>query len=502
LFHFFGKKKIEVKKKYFESDKKIPHSIDQSLAYLQKKLGKTEEVKIRHLYLQNGQYHLSVVFMDSITDSQKLNKLIESIQNTKEMNINDKHQLLNELINNILPFSQISILKSMSEIIESILSGHSALLIEGIDASLSINMKKEEIHHTVVLSEGSSFIEDINTNIRLIRNRCKHEGLRFLKFKIGQMTNTEVNLVFIDGICEKKLVQEIKQRIDQMDIDDEYESFYIEEWIVDHPTSIFPQMNYTERPEKVVDMLLKGHVAIVVDGAPWSFIAPTVFLQFFSSDGNRRLNPFLSNFLNTLRILSFFFSILFPPLYIALTTIHQEILPTSLALQMAAARSVVPFPTIIEALIIELTLLILREASVKLSTSIGNLISIVGIIIAGQVAVGAGIVSSFMFIVIALSGISSFMISNYSIEFVTRVLRFPFMIIASILGLPGIIISMLILIAYMASVQSFGVPYLAPITPYSSLDIKGTFIRNSLAKKRKKIYKNRQRSEFEVEKKE
>ncbi|WP_243292463.1 spore germination protein [Bacillus sp. FJAT-47783] len=514
MLHLLGRKKVQLKGKSTSSDKKIPISIEETYECIQTKLGHSKDIKIRYLQVLAEKQRVAVVYLETMVDQKQLSKLLESLltmSNVEELKTPE--QFADDMIKKQLPFSSISTLTMISEMIEALLVGNSILLMDRSFIALSISTSNAEFRsieepsvETEVRGTKESFIEDIQANVRLIRRKCKNEGLRILKLKIGEITNTEVNIVYIDGLANIELVQEVKRRISQIEIDGVLESFYIEEWIVDYPKSIFPQMNSTERPDKVVAMLLEGHVAIFVDGTPWSLIAPTVFIQFFTTSGDYYSNYIFSTFLRWIRIMSFLFSLTVPSLYIALSTMHQEMFPTTLALRIAGARSGVPFPAIFEALIMEISFEILREAGVRLPRVAGQAVSIVGALIIGQAAVDAGLVSPIMVIAVALTGISSFTNANYSLAMVTRILRFPLMIVASILGMPGITIALLMLLTYMASIKSFGVPYLSPIAPLTVQDLKDTIIRfpwKNLEKKRKIMMINHQNgSEFEVKEKE
>lgn len=223
--------------------------------------------------------------------------------------------------------------------------------------------------------------------------------------------------------------------------------------------------------------LLEGKVAIIVDGTPFVLLVPTFIVDFFQSSEDYYQRADIGSLLRLLRYLGFFLALLTPSIYIALTTFHQEMIPNQLLISLAAQREGVPFPAFVEALIMEITFDILREAGTRMPRAVGSAISIVGALVLGQAAVEAGIVSSAMVIVVSLTAISSFVFPSPDLSSSIRLLRFPFMTLAAMFGLLGIIIGAIIMVMHLASLRSFGIPYLSPMGPLILQDQKDAFIR-------------------------
>jgi spore germination protein KA len=265
--------------------------------------------------------------------------------------------------------------------------------------------------------------------------------------------------------------------VTRIDIDAVLESNYLEEFMEDSPWSPFPQLNATERPDKVAAGLLSGQVAVLVDNTPFALIMPVTFPQFLQATEDYYDGFYFATFNRIMRFIALNIALLLPSLYIAIVTFHQEMLPTPLLFSLAAGRENTPFPAFIEALLMEVIFEILREAGVRLPRPIGQATSIVGALVIGQAAVNAGLVSPAMVIVVALTALASFLIPTPSGGFTIRMLRFPIMFMAASLGLFVIMATLMAILIHLCSLRSFGVPYLAPLVPFDRYSLKDTFIR-------------------------
>jgi spore germination protein KA len=255
------------------------------------------------------------------------------------------------------------------------------------------------------------------------------------------------------------------------------ESGYLEEFIEDNPYSPFPQVVHTERPDRVTASLLEGRVAILTDGTPFALIVPAEFITLMQSPEDYYERYMVATAIRWLRYIGFAMSLLLPSLYIAITTFHQEMIPTRLLISLAAAREGVPFPALVEALMMEFTFEALREAGIRLPRAVGQAVSIVGALVIGQAAVQAGIVSPLMVIVVAITGIASFMNPAFNIALTMRLMRFPLMLLAATLGLFGVMVGILAILIHLAGLRSFGVPYLSSLAPLHTKDLKDVAVR-------------------------
>lgn len=464
----------------------IPTNLDELTSYLHNELGKSPDVVFRELLLANGKLKACVVYIvglvqTSVINRQILNTLLSIDDQAK---IGQDSKLIDHITFQLLPVGHVSQISDKKLLTEAVLNGNTLLLFDGQSCAISVSTTggqrrsiQEPSSEVEVRAPRESFVEYMIINQAMIRRKLKNSSLRFLTMRIGKKTNTQVAIAYLHGVADPTLVEEVKQRLNKIEIDGVLESLYIEQFISDTPFSIFPQIDHTERPDRVCAMLMEGRIAILVDGTPWVLIVPAVFFQFLTSVGDYYSNYVFASFVRILRFVAFIFALVVPSFYIALTTMHQEMFPTALVLQIAGARSGVPFPAIVEALLMELSFELLREAGIRLPKAAGQAVSIVGALIIGQAAVEAGIVSPIMIIVVALTGISSFAIPSYELGSALRVLRFPLMIVASILGIPGITVALLVFLTYLVSLSSFGVPYFSPFTPLHKKDLKDTIFR-------------------------
>lgn len=391
---------------------------------------------------------------------------------------------LTEIKESLLTVADVKEEQDLQKMIHGVLSGDTALLADGFPAALVVSTRgwearsiSEPITEGAVRGPRDGFVETLQTNISLLRRRVKSPDLRFETMIAGRATRTDVAVAYIRGTVNEGVLAEVRRRLGRIDTDSILESGYIEEFIRDHPYTPFPLVEHSERPDKIAAALLEGRVAILVDGTPFVLMVPTVFLQLFQASEDYYITYHFATMIRWGRFMGFLFTLYLPSLYIAVTTIHHELLPTTLALALAGAREGVPYPALVEALLMEMTFEALREAGIRLPRPVGQAVSIVGALVIGDAAVRAGLVSPAMVIVVAFTGIASFSVPSYKLILTLRLLRFPMMTIAAVLGLPGVIMASVALLAHLVSLRSFGVPYLSPVAPYSRRDLKDTLIR-------------------------
>ena len=385
---------------------------------------------------------------------------------------------------NLIGAVSVKTVGAMPELVNQVVYGDAALLIDGVDTAILINARQwesrsveEPFTEPVVRGPRDGFVERLRTNTTLVRRRIKTPRLKMETYKIGQLTETDVVVAYIEGIANPKVVEEVRRRLKRISIDGILESGYIEELIEDQPYSIFPQINVTERPDKVAANLLEGYVAIMVDNTPVVLIVPvTVPFLLQSSEDYYNRYPY-AIFIRVLRFIALNIALLLPSLYIAIITYHHEMLPTPLFISIASQREGTPFPAFVEALFMETVFEILREAGIRLPRQIGQAVSIVGALVIGDAAVNAGLVSPAIVMVVALTAIASFTVPNFSASLSIRILRFPIMVLAATLGLFGIMTALMVILYHLCSLRSFGVPYLSPLAPMNLHDMEDTIIR-------------------------
>ena len=329
----------------------------------------------------------------------------------------------------------------------------------------------------VIRGPREGFVEALGVNTSLIRRRIKSPDLKLISMEIGRYTKTKVVIAYIEGIADKTLIEEVNTRLKRIDIDGILESGMIEEFIEDNPYSPFPQVLATERPDVVTANLLEGRAAILVDGTPFSMVIPTTLYSLLQASEDYYARFIMATAVRWLRYLFVVISLLLPSLYVAVITYHHEMVPTTLLISMAASREQVPFPALVEALMMEVTFEALREAGLRLPQQVGSAVSIVGALVIGEAAVSAGIVSAPMVIVVSITGIASFTIPRFPLAFALRMLRFPMILLAGTLGLLGIMLGIITIVIHLCTLRSFGVPYLSPMAPMKTQDLKDVLIR-------------------------
>ena len=324
---------------------------------------------------------------------------------------------------------------------------------------------------------NEGFSESIATNIGLVRKRIGTPQLRFESMQIGRLTRTTVVMAYIEGVAPDELVREMRRRLKAIRTDSVLESAYIEEFIQDSAVSPFPTLLSTQRPDVVAAHLLDGKAAVLVDGTGDALVAPVTFFELFNSPEDYYQRADIATLIRWVRLLSFFIAVFVPSLYVAATTFHQEMIPGTLLLSLSAQREGVPLPAFGEVLLMEFVFEIIREAGIRMPRVAGQALSIIGAIVLGQAAVDAGLITAAIVIVVSVTGIANFVVPAYSFGIAQRLLRFTFIILAGFMGLFGILCGTLLLIAHLASLKSFGVPYLSPMAPSYPADWRDVLVR-------------------------
>ncbi|MGM7719250.1 spore germination protein [Metabacillus sp. Hm71] len=470
----------------------IDERIENNILTLKKLLGKNDDAVFREFEtFINKPVKVFLCYLSTLANNEYLNQYVAKPlmepNFINEQRFSSEENILQVIKKNVLDVGGLLEVSSVDDILNGILSGKAALFINGYDTVLIIEAQgfasrnvTEPDTESVVRGPREGFTENIEVNTGLIRRKIINSNLFFEKFTLGKQTHTKIRIAYIDGIANKKIVEEVKKRLQTIDIDSILESGYIEQLIEDHPNSVFPTVGNSEKPDIIAAKLLEGKVAILCDGTPFVLIVPYVFIENLQISEDYYSRPYFASTIRLLRLLALFLTVTTPAFYVALTSYHQAMIPTILLTSMAAAEEAVPFPVLIETLLIGTAFEILREAGVRLPRPVGSAISIVGALIIGEGAVQAGLVSAPMVIAMALTGISSFIVPAINDAVVLS--RLFFVLLAGILGLYGVLIGFLIILAHMCSLRSFGTPYLTPHAPIILREWKDTLIRAPLWK--------------------
>ncbi len=390
-----------------------------------------------------------------------------------------ENTLVRKVISKIIPHAQTSIVNSFEAMAEEVNFGSAAIFIDGINQAIVADVRKWE-HRTVAKPENEqsiygpqeAFNEMLRTNTVLIRKILKTQKLIAEGVKLGEVSKTRGVLLYINDIANEGLVNEVKKRLNSVVID---YIISIEEvaQLIEGASFIAPtQTMSTERPDRAARALTEGRVVLLLNGSPRALVFPTNAYELTHSVSDSYLRPPYANMSRIIRYLGMLLSVLLPALYLAITLFHQEMLPTYLLYAISAARANVPFPSVVELLLMDFSFEMIREAGIRMPGPIGQTLGIVGGLILGQSAVSAKIVSPIMIVIIAITGIGSFSTPDYSLSWNFRILRLAFIILAASMGFFGIAIGIFLYMTYLASIKNFGIPFLAPL-PGS--DKKGYF---------------------------
>lgn len=449
-----------------------------------KALGNPTDLIVDHLSSWD-EMHISCMFIETLVDRDKIERLILcpllSI-NKLEAEVLIPHS---DWLKTLIPVPGITEANDLNECIQGLLNGRCLLMFEESESyGFLIDVQKvnhrsmaEPTSEVTIRGPQEGFNEDLSINISLVRKRIKNRSLRVESFQVGETTYTKVVIVYLQDLAANEIVVEIRKRIHSIKADSILESSYIEECIQGRIFNPFPTLLNTERPDVVSANVLEGRIAILTDGTPMALIGPITFSQLFSSPEDYYQKPEIASLLRLLRFLSFMIASCTPAVYISVVTFHQALLPTSLLISLSAQREGVPFPGLIEALIMQVTFEILREAGLRMPRISGQAISIVGALVLGEAAVQAGLVSASMVIVVSITAIANFVTPSYSFGITQRLIQFYLMVLAGFMGLFGIFCGVLLVVIHLVSLDSFSIPYTSPFAPTVLSDWRDTLFR-------------------------
>lgn len=456
----------------------ISRNIEKDVEYMKELLKDNSDIVFREFQVKD--LNAVIVFVDGLADKTFISDYImESI-----MHENYIGEDVDGIKDRILAVADMREAETLKEGINAVLSGETLMLIDGLEAAYIIATRawpargvSEPSGETVIRGAREGFTETMRFNTALVRRRIRDTRLRVVPKALGTRSKTDVSIMYIDDIVNESVLEELNKRIENIEIDAILDSGYIEQLVEDDPFSPFPQMQSTERPDVVAAALYEGRIAVLVDNSPFAIVVPATLPNLFQSPDDYYQRWINASSIRILRTFAVTLSIIFPALYIAVTSFHTAIIPSRLAYSIAASREGVPFPAFIETLIMEFSFALLLEAILRLPRPIGSTIGIVGGLIIGQAAVSAGIVSPIMIIITSLTAITEFITPNHEISIGLRVVRVLLIIASAILGLYGIMLGLILLLIHLIRLKSFGIPYLAPAVNPDIKDFKDMFIR-------------------------
>lgn len=492
-------------------------SLDVNIDYIKVKynLMINSDIVLREFTLsaRNKQYRAFLLFIDGMVNMDLVNNYVLKplmLKNSSNSFDGNQNQVVSEaktnnitvrkvkkfdikeyILNSLLPQNNVKIKSKFDDVFNGVNSGGCALFIDTLNIAFDIDIKGYSMrsvskpeNEVVIRGPQEAFVENLRTNTTLIRRIINNENLIIENIKIGKVSKTNCALCYMKNIANDDLVAEAKYRLNNINIDYLVSSGQLEQLFEDNSKYSLPQIIATERPDKTATHILEGRVVVLVNGSPYALIVPATFIDFLESPEDNNIKFQFANLLKLIRIAAFLITLFLPGLYVAITSFHQEFIPTELLFAIVASRASVPFSIIFEIIIMELSFELIREAGLRVPTPVGPTIGIIGALIIGQAAVDAGIVSPILIIIVAITGITSFAIPDYYLAFHCRVSRFVYIILGYFAGLLGIAIGAFVHLLIATKIQSFGVSYLDPYIPSKGKIFNGIF--NSPTWKREK----------------
>lgn len=468
-----------------EYEIKVTGHIEDTVNSIKNIIGESDDI-IQRDFLIGKKVKATLFFVDGLCDSNSIEEDVirPLIYFVNEEEFKKQENYFDYLKNEVVTLTEIKKENSLEKAILPLLSGETLLIVDGFKEMILFETRQfnernisEPESEIVVRGPRDGFVETLHTNVLQIRKRIRDPNLTVQFGSLGRRSKSDIAILYIKGIANSKYIEEIRYRISCIDNDQVVDTGTLEQLIEDNVLSIFPQMLRTERVDKTVSALMGGQIVVFHDGSPFSLMAPVTFHMLFRSPEDYYDRWQIGSLVRFLRYIAAAIATFLPALYIAMTSYHHGMIPTTLALSIAGSREGVPFPAFIEAMVMEGTLELLREAGVRLPRSVGQTIGIVGGLVIGDAAVRAGIVSPIMVIVVAITAIASFALPAYNLSIALRIIRFIFMIFASIFGLYGIVIAYIILNIHLVGLKSFGTYYTTPFAPYKFSEWKDLIIR-------------------------
>lgn len=419
-------------------------------------------------------FSVCAVYMEGMADDKKISEFIlHACKERADAVPGDPDKRMEVLSDAYVEIAQCTRESRMKEILSAILGGMTAVFAEQACEALLLDTRgfphravEKPTNEAVVIGSQEGFVENLRTNITLIR-RYLHSGeLITERLDVGTKIKTGVALMYLKGVAEDRVIDEARKRLKSIGSPDVQNIGSIQQWIEDQPRALFPQMLQTERPDRAVSCLLEGQFVILADNSPYALTAPITIYHLIHASDDTFMRWQYATFLRLIRVLGILISLMLPGTYMALTLHHTHLVPLTLLLSIAETRANVPFPILFEVMLMEFSFYLINEAGTRIPSQIGSTISIVGALILGQAAVSASIISPILIIIVALTGLGNYAIPNYGLNLSFTLYRLLVIFSGASLGLYGVLAAMIFITAHLCSIHSFGVPYMAPIAPY------------------------------------
>ncbi len=466
-------KKVNAKDR--ESKKtKVSGDMKENLSYIQKAFNHpgNKDIVLRRLTIGNG-VNAFLFYLDGMADRNTVNySIIRPLLDKSKFDPMNGKNLFDHIFESVIETHQIERADTQEKAINDVLTGNTAICIDGYPNYVLCetkgfdkrNVDKPQVEG-VVKGPQEAFTEDLRTNITLVRRILKNKELTTEFLKLGERNNEQVAVLYLNCLADPSMVAEVKRRLKGIVTDLIMGDGVLEQFIEDNPRTIYPTIISTERPDRTTAHLTEGKVAILASGTPFALIVPATIFDFLHTPEDTALKWQFGTFLRIIRLFAVLVASLLPGLYVALTTYHREMIPTDLLIAIAQAKENVPFPTLVEVILMELSFELIREAGIRIPGIIGNTIGIIGALILGQAAVQANLVSPVLIIVVAFTGLGNFAIPDFSMAFAARIMRLVYIFSGAFLGFFGISLTLIVLLAFGVSQHSFGVPFFSQLAP-------------------------------------
>ena len=501
-------------------------SSEVNLEYIKVKFNSliNSDIKIREFDLtaRNKVYKAFILYIDGMSDTKLINRFIlnplmlksrantntapeevvsSAIANNITVKKVKKFDLVDYIYSCLIPHNDLKKIKTFEDVITAVNAGNCALFIDTIDTCFVCDVKgyeKRSIdtprNEIVIRGSQEAFVENIRTNTTMLRRLVNNENLIIEDTSVGTISKTKIAVCYLKDVANDDLVAEVKYRLNNLNIDYIIASGQLEDLLKQNSHSSVPELLTTERPDRAASCVLDGKVVIMINGTPISLVAPCTFFDLLESVEDQNINYRFANLIKFVRLIACFITVLLPGLYIAITNFHEELIPTELLFSIVSSRQAVPITIELEIILMEIAFELIHEAGIRVPSPISTTMSIVGALVLGDAAVNASIVSPISIIIVAISGLTSFAIPNFSLELHFRLLRFAFIFAGWLFGFLGIAIGIFLYLGILSSYSSFGVPFLSPYVPLSSVGTSGYFFSPYWRREKRSDFLNTKRT--------
>ena len=467
----------------YETPSKLTGNLIDDTVTIREKANNSADLIIRELDVSN--IKVNVITVEGMTNTLAVGRFIlDPLDKFQELPNTTAEDIYNTLQKTSVVGGDLNTVGNIDDIYPLIMSGFAIILINGINTGIAIGVQgfphrsvSEPSGEMNIRGSREGFIEPIRPNMSLLRRKVKSPDLCFEMIQIGEKGKTDVCIVYIQSVVSKKLLNEVRCRLSRVKVDMLLDSGYLQPFLESNSLNMFSDVGVTERPDSLAAKLSEGRIGIMVDGTPFALVLPFLFVENFHSLDDYSHKPYYSTFVRILKYCAFFITVFLPGLYVAIVNFHPQILPYEFLFNVMSAEVNTHLPIVLEALIIHLIYEIMREAGLRLPRPIGHAVSIVGALVIGEAAVNAGIIAAPMIMIVALTALSAFVIS--SLYESISVLKFVFILLGGIFGLYGIVLGMIVLLIQICALNNFGVPYFAPVSPFSYKGNRDVLIRAS-----------------------